>query len=601
VPELLSSPPDAPFEEPKKKLRLHRSLELRRAFALVWAASPRWTAVNFVLVFVQGLLPLLSLWLMKQLVDTVANGATAPLEAKQVALQHAYYLAGAAGGVALLTAWTGSLSSFVNEAQGRAVADYMNGTLQKKAVEVDLEYFENSAFFDTLHRAQTEAPYRPTRIVNGLSSLGQNMIGLIGIGAILFSLHPIVIFVLLGGALPGVFVRLRFINIMLAWQKRRSSLERRAGYFNWVLTLAHWAKEVRLFDLGDLFFQRHQILRADLRSEQLGISRRRAVSESAAQLFVVLPMFACMALVAAASVSGRLTVGALTMYFLAFQRGQAAVQGVMQAVLSLHEDSRFIGHLYEFLDLVPKISSPKNPRPMPIPMQKGVSFEEVFFSYPGSERAALQGLNLHIAPGEVVAIVGENGSGKTTLVKLLCRLYDPDGGCVAIDGVDVREMNVDDLRREISVIFQDYVQYDLSARENIRVGHSALPEGAPETDARIEEAARRSGAHDVIQKLPKGYETQLGREFEGGEELSIGQWQKVALARAFFAPLAGHRARRADQRAGPARRGRGVRQVPRAGRGPGGDLDLAPLVHGEDGRPHLRDAEWPRRRGRPAR
>ena len=165
-------------------------------------------------------------------------------------------------------------------------------------------------------------------------------------------------------------------------------------------------------------------------------------------------------------------------------------------------------------------------------MLQGITFEDVHFSYPGSERAALQGLSLRVAPGEAVAIVGENGSGKTTLVKLLCRLYDPDSGSVRMDGVDVRELDLTELRREVSVIFQDYVHYDLPARENIWVGHSLLP---PD-DAGIVAAAKRSGAHEVIEKLPQNYETQLGRQFEGGEELSIGQWQKIALARAFLRP-----------------------------------------------------------------
>jgi len=530
VPEILTDTSAPPAASASGNPARRRSLELRRALALVWASSARWTVANFALVIAQGLLPLLSLWLMKLLVDAVAQGAQEPN--KEAALQRAIVLSAAAGAVALASSLCSSAGSFVNEGQGRVVADHMSAILQRKAIEVDLEYYENAEFFNTLHRAQEEAPYRPTRIVNGLSSLGQNAIGLVGVAILLATLHPVVIVIIVLGALPGVLVRLRFINILLAWQKRRSSLERRAGYFNWVLTLAPWAKEVRLFELGGLFIERHAELRRSMRGEQMSISLRRTTAESGAQLFVVIPMFACMAYVAVAAVQNRLSLGALTMYFLAFQRGQGAVQGVLGALLSLHEDSRFLGYLYEFLDLVPRVASPPAPRPMPRPMREGISFEEVYFSYPGSERPALQGLNLRIAPGEAVAIVGENGSGKTTLVKLLCRLYDPDGGRIAIDGVDVRDLDLGELRREVSVIFQDYVHYDLPARENIWVGHTLIPPA----DESIVRAARRSGAHEVIEKLPQGYDTQLGRQFEGGEELSIGQWQKIALARAFLRP-----------------------------------------------------------------
>ncbi len=528
APSLEPSSSSSPREGFGQKLR--RSLELRRAVALVWEASPLWTIANFVLVLAQGLLPLLSLWLMKLLVDAVAQGAQSV--DKGPALQHALLLCVLAGAVALVASLCSSLGSFVNEGQGRVMADYMSAILQRKAVEVDLEYYENAEFFNTLHRAQEEAPYRPTRIVNGLSTLGQNLISLIGVAVLLATLHPVVILVIVLGALPGVLVRLRFINILLAWQKRRSALERRASYFNWLLTLAPWAKEVRLFDLSGLFIERHATLRREMRGEQLAISLRRTYAEAGAQLFVVLPMFACMAFVAVGAVQNRMSLGAVTMYFLAFGRGQGAVQGLLGALLSLHEDSRFLGYLYEFLDLVPKVASPAQPKPVPRPMQGGISFEDVFFAYPGSERPALQGLNLHVAPGEAVAIVGENGSGKTTLVKLLCRLYDPDSGRVCMDGVDVRELDLTQLRREVSVIFQDYVHYDLSARENIWVGHTLLDENDPA----IVQAARRSGAHEVIGKLPQNYETLLGRQFEGGEELSIGQWQKIALARAFLRP-----------------------------------------------------------------
>ena len=338
MPEISTAPATSPAAPASGGLRerLRRPLELRRAIKLVWAASSRWTLANFVLVLAQGLLPLLSLWLMKLLVDAVAQGAAEPN--KEAPIHSALLLCAAAGAAALATSLCGSLGSFVNEGQGRVVADYMSAIMQRKAVEVDLEYYENSKFFDTLHRAQEEAPYRPTRIVNGLSSLGQNLILLAGVATLLATLHPIVIVVIVLGALPGVLVRLRFINILLAWQKRRSSMERRAGYFNWVLTLAPWAKEVRLFDLGGLFIERHTALRRSMRAEQLSISLRRASAEAGAQIFVVVPMFACMAFVAIAAVRGELSLGALTMYFLAFQRGQGAVQGALSAVLSLHED-----------------------------------------------------------------------------------------------------------------------------------------------------------------------------------------------------------------------------------------------------------------------
>ena len=331
-----------------------------------------------------------------------------------------------------------------------------------------------------------------------------------------------------------MLVRARFIGINLRWQRSRSSIERMTMYFNWVVTHSMWAKEVRLFDLGDIFINRHTKLRDQMRGELLDIARQRAGAEIGAQLFVVIPMFGCIAYIALLALRGKIEVGALMTYFLLFQRAQSAVQGMLGSALGLHEDNLFLKHIYEFLDLQPKIASPAQAQTMPRPMREGIRFENVHFSYPLSTRAALQGIDLHIAPGEVVAIVGENGSGKSTLVKLMCRLYDPDEGRVSIDGIDIRQMDVRDLRRDISVIFQDYVHYDLSARENIWVGHSELDLH----DERIEQAAKRSGAHEVIERLPAGYETLLSRSFEEGEELSIGQWQKNRHRARVFATFA---------------------------------------------------------------
>ena len=525
-----SPPAKAPSPWSRAWERLKNTFALKRALLLVWQSSPRWTVASALLVVVQGILPLIPLWLIGVLVDVVSEGARSTDPA--AATRQVIILVATMGAAVLIAAGAGSLASFVGAAHSQEVSDFMSKILQRKAVAADLEYYENAEYFDTLHRAQAEAPMRPVRIVNGLMQVGQNAIALVAVSVVLAALHPALILVLIVGAIPGLLVRARFIGINLAWERSRSSLERKTMYFNWVLTHSMWAKEVRLFDLGDIFITRHADLRDQMRGELLDISRQRARAEIGAQLFVVVPMFGCIAYIALLALKGQIAVGALTSYFLIFQRAQSAVQGMLGSALGLHEDNMFLKHIYEFLDLQPKIASPAQPVALPRPMRDGIRFENVHFSYPLSTRAALRGIDLHIAPGEVVAIVGENGSGKSTLVKLLCRLYDPDSGRLSVDGTDIRDMDVRDLRRDISVIFQDYVHYDLSARENIWVGHSDLDL----QDTRIEQAAQRSGAHEVIERLPDGYETLLSRSFEEGEELSIGQWQKIAIARAFLRP-----------------------------------------------------------------
>lgn len=508
--------------------KLKNALQLRRALCLVWESGPRWTIASVFVVLVQGVLPLLALYLTGLLVQAVNDGAS--MTDKDAAFHHALVLVVVSGAVALGAAAFDSLSGYVNEGQSQAVTDHMNTVLHAKAIEVDLEYYENADYHDKMHRAQEEAPYRPTHIVRGLTTLGQSAVTLIAIGAFLLSLHWGIILVLVIAAIPGVLVRLRFINIMYKWQRERTLTERKASYFHWMLTLPYWAKEVRLFDLGPLFMGRFRDLRGTIRREKIHIAGRRAFSDVATQTFAILPMFACYAYIAYETLHGAIKLGYFVMYTGAFRSGQSALNGVFSSILGLHEDNTFLTNLYEFLDLKPKVEEAKEPVAVPRPMREGIVFDHVSFGYATSSRQALRDVSLRIAPGEVVALVGENGSGKTTLVKLLCRLYDPTGGSISVDGVDLRQFKTRDLRREISVIFQDYVQYDLTARENIWLGNLALPEG----DSRVEQAAHQSGAGEVVDTLPQGYDTVLGRTFEGGEELSIGQWQKVALARAFL-------------------------------------------------------------------
>jgi ATP-binding cassette subfamily B protein len=508
--------------------KVKRALSLDRAVRFVWQAGPGWTFGSVVLVVVQGALPLLALYLVKLIVDAVTFSVGAP--DKVAAFRQVALLIGLAAAVALFKALCQSIADLVKEAQTLAVTDHMYDVLHAKSIEVDLEYYENSKYLDTLHRAQKEGPYRPTQIINGLVRLGQSGISLIAMAVLLLSFHWVVALVLFAAAIPGVLVRLKYSEKMFRWQREWTQAERRASYFNWLLTGDAHAKEIRLFDLGDLFKQRFSDLRKQLRSERLDISRKRSIEDLVAQASGTCAVFGSFGFIAYRTLHGVITLGDMVMYFQAFQRGLSYLRETLGGVAHLYENNLFLSNLYEFLDLEPKVKEPLHPLSVPRPMRKGISFEHVGFQYPAGNGKVLEGISLGIEPGEVVALVGENGSGKTTLIKLLCRLYDPVEGAITLDGIDLRRFETTVLRREISVIFQDYVKYHLTARENIWLGNIDLP---PE-HKRITAAGREAGADDLITTLPKGYETVLGKWFEDGEELSIGEWQKVALARAFL-------------------------------------------------------------------
>ncbi len=509
-----------------------RALRLGRAVALVWRSGRGWAASGIVLIFVQGLLPLLTLYLMKLVVDAVSAGQNAA--DKEAAFGGAALYIALMGGVALLGALCRLAAGFIREAQAQAVSDRMHDVLHSKSIEVDLEYYENPRYYDTLHRAQREAPYRPTRIVNGLVQLGQSGVSLLAMVALLFSFHWAVALVLLFATLPGVLVRLKFSAKLYRWQRERTSAERRSAYYGWILTGERYAKEVRLFGLGPLFIGRFRELRDRLRKEKLGLSAHRSAWELAAQAIAIVAVFGSYAFIARRAVEGNITLGDLVMYFQAFQRGQGYLRDLLGGLAGLYEDNLFLANLYEFLDLEPKVIDPPRPKALPKAVKSGVVFSGVSFTYPGGTQKVLNGVDLAVRPGEVIALVGANGSGKTTLVKLLCRLYDPTEGSVTLDGVDLRKTRIADLRRRIGVIFQDYAEYYLSARENIRLGDLDLSPEDERTDERIVEAARLSGADEAITRLPEGYGTILGKMFEGSRELSVGEWQKVALARALL-------------------------------------------------------------------
>ncbi|MGB7413357.1 MAG: ABC transporter ATP-binding protein [Thermosynechococcaceae cyanobacterium] len=512
----------SPLQNLKKMNRLVPALKL------VWQSSPGWTVARVTLVVIQGILPLGAIYLAKLVVDAVTtNLKTSNQEA---AFQGILPLLGLAALVTMLITLCDSLSELVNTAHAQRVTDYMQGIIHARAIEADLEYYENPRYYDTLQRAQQEAPYRPTLILNHLAQAGQNGISLAAMVGLLLSLHWGAIVALGVAAIPAVFVRLIFSRILYQWQRRRTQLERQSMYLGWMLTSDQFAKEIRLFGLGALFSKRYQKVRRRLYREKLAIASKRSAAYFGAQAGAGIFVFAIFSFIVYQTLKGTLQLGDLVLYYQALQKGQNNLSALLSSISGLYEDNLFLANLYEFLDLKPRVIEPDHPYPIPTPFRTGIEFNHVSFQYGTTERQAIHDVQFKVRPGEVVALVGENGSGKTTLIKLLCRLYDPTQGEITIDGINLRNFSAIDLRRQISVIFQDYAKYHFTALDNIWLGNIDL---SLESQS-IEHAASRSGAADVIAGLPQGYNTVLGKMFDEGEELSIGQWQKIALARAFL-------------------------------------------------------------------
>ena len=509
----------------KNKLKI--AFRFLPALRLVWQSSPGWTLARIILVIIQGILPLAIIYLAKLIIDTVTINLTNNSTDSFEKILPLIILTGA---VTILNNFCQSLTELVNTSHSQKVTDYMQGIIHAKSIEADLEYYETPKYHDALQRAQQEAPYRPPQILNRLAQVGQNAISLIAMTGLLISLHWGIIGVLLVAAIPTILVRMKQSRVMYRWQRRSTQLERHSAYLGWLLTAEQYAKEIRLFDLGSWFSQEYSEIRKRLYKEKLRIITKRSLFFFLTQATAGIFVFAIFGFIIYQTIQGVLLLGDLVLYYQALQRGQDNLKKLLTSLSGLYEDNLFLANLYEFLDLKPKIIEPERPKYLPKPIQQGIVFDNVNFKYSDSARQALTNINLTIKPGETIALVGENGSGKTTLIKLLCRLYEPTSGKITIDGIDLRLFKIADLRRQIGVIFQDYAKYHFTAEENIRLGNLDIPP----TEKKIEKAAMLSGAHEVITKLPDGYHTLLGKLFDRGEELSIGQWQKVALARAFL-------------------------------------------------------------------
>ncbi len=500
---------------------------LKSAYKIVWQ-SARWeAAANTLVVVASSVLPLVTVYMMKLTIDAVTQGLGA--EDKEAAVARILLYVGVIGVTVLLHYAFSSLNGYISESMSLKAEDHLSDRLHDKSIALDLQYYENPDYFDTLHRAQQGAIQRPAAAFKNSTQLLQNGLSLIGMMALLFSFHWSVSVLLIAAVIPGVLFRLKFSQRLYRWDRSQTSTQRHAYYYHFLLTSDFYAKEIRLFQLGPLFIKRFHEMRRVLRGERLGIAKKRTIADVGANFVAVLAVYGSFGFMAWRAVYGFITIGDLVMYYQAFQRGLNYFKSLLGNAASLYEDSLYLSNLFEFLDLEPRVVDPPQATPIFQTIEQGITVENLSFGYP-SGRPVLHDISFYVRPGEHIALVGENGAGKTTLIKLLCRLYDPSDGAICIDGVDLRDFRVNELRRRISVVFQDFVRYHLRVRDNIWFGNIELDEESP----RIRESARAADVDPVIRSLPQGYETTLGKMFEHGEELSIGEWQKIALARAFL-------------------------------------------------------------------
>jgi ATP-binding cassette subfamily B protein len=498
--------------------------DLARALRLVWRAAPGWTVAWAILLLVQGFLPVATVYLTRPLINGIVAGVRSggnwrPIFAPAVLMAI----------VLLLSELLQGVTNWVRTAEAELVQDHITALIHRKSIAADLAFYESPDFYDHLHRARNEAGSRPMVLVEKLGTVLQNGLTLIAMLVVLAGFGIWLPVALLMSTIPAFVIVLRYAVKQHQLRVTTTPVERRTWYYDWLLTSGAPAPEVRLFVLGDYFEGAYRELRKFLREKRIGLARDQGMGELAAGASTLAVTGAACVWMVFKTLRGQLSLGDLALLYQAFQQGLRLARELLQSVGELYQNTLFLGNLFEFLALEPRVLSPASPVPVPRQLREGIRFQNISFRYPDAERLALRDFDLFVPQGHVVAIVGPNGAGKSTLVKLMCRFYDPEAGSITIDGTDLRDFAVDDLRKQVTVLFQEPVHYNSTVRENIGLGDlSRLGE-----DGLVRAAAEASGAEAFIRRLPDGYENMLGHWFDKGVELSVGEWQRLALARAF--------------------------------------------------------------------
>jgi ATP-binding cassette, subfamily B, bacterial len=480
------------------------------------------------LTLVAGVLPAAVAYVGSLIVDAVVAAIRTEATARDALTEHALLLVVAEGALVATIAGAQRGLSLCQSLLRAQLGQRVNVMILEKALTLDLSHFENSDFYDKLTRARREASSRPLSLVTRTFGLAQNGVSLLSFGSLLLHFSPWAVVVLILAGLPAFLAEAKFSGDKFRLFLWRSPETRMQLYLETVLAREDHAKEVKLFGLGPLFLDRYRNIFRKLYSEDRNLTIRRDTWGFFLGLIATATLYGAYAWIAVSAIASRITLGQMTMYLMLFRQGQSAVSAILSAVGGMYEDNLYLSTLYEYLETpvgTTKGEAVRGPKP-----DDGIRFENVSFSYPDAEQPTLVDIDLHIKPGESLALVGENGSGKTTLIKLLTRLYSPTSGRILLDGQDLREWDEAALRDRIGVIFQDFTRYQLMLGENIGAGDVRHFED----EARWRDAGEKGMAAPIVETLPEGYRTPLGKWFNDGRELSGGQWQKIALSRAFM-------------------------------------------------------------------
>src|SRR5947207_11993133 len=520
-------PPDSLRERTRLTLQYLRYLP--RTFALVRESSRAFAVGLIALLLGQAALPAAMAWVGKLIVDAVVAAARSGDSAQR---WHVLRLVALEAGLMAVSTAMSRGQALLRDLMRASLGNHVNTLILEKAATLELRHFEDANFYDKMQNARREASNRPLSMALETASLLQQLLILISYAILLVRLSPWSVLLIAAASVPSFIAEARFSGESFRLNTWRAPEGRRQNYLEWILTRDSHVKEVKLFNLAPLVLRRYRALFDKFYAEDRSLALRKSLAGIALGLVSLAAFYGAYAFMAVRAAMGAITLGDLTLYLSVFRQGQTSNQSALASIGGLYEDGLFMSNLFAYLDIGTGGEEPRRLPPLTAPHTRAqeIEFRDVSFRYPGSEKWVLRGVSLKLVAGEKMALVGENGAGKSTLIKLLMRLYDPSEGAIFYGGVDLRDMDARDLRDRIGVLFQDFVRYQWSARENIGVGWVPALDDRP----RIERAVEDGGARTLIEQLPQKLDTMLGGWFEEGHELSGGQWQKIALARAFM-------------------------------------------------------------------
>jgi ATP-binding cassette, subfamily B, bacterial len=492
---------------------------------IVWKSGPVVVSLGLIFRLIASLEPFAALWITKLIIDDIVRAVTThrPVDSSL------WWLVAAQFGIALFGSGLSRAIDFDDALLADKYTRYVSIEVMRHATELDLIAYEDPVFYDRLERARVQATDR-LGMIQSIGRLVQQVITAVSLSISIFVFSPWLLLLLVGGVLPAFLGESHFAFLGYARNFRQTPLRRELDYLRILGGSREAAKELKLFGLKDFLIRRFTRLSDQIYVENVDLARRRLTWGSLLSMLGTGGYYSAYVYVIWRTITGFLSIGTLTFLSGAIQQASTNIQQIFSTLSGIADQALFLTDLLAFFEMQPTIVSKPTGLPAPRPIVRGFEFRNVFFRYPGNSRLVLNDLNVTLRAGERVALVGENGEGKTTLVKLMTRLYDPVEGQILLDGIDLREYNLDDLYREIGVIFQDFMRYEMTARENIAVGQIREIDNLP----LLQRAADKSMANEVIERLPRDYEQMLGRRFGNGVDLSGGEWQKVALARAYL-------------------------------------------------------------------